>query len=160
MEYIGTTNSYSSTRSTVISGTGVLRQSGTGALVMSGFSPLDANAATLVLDGDNSSTNNVAANVTDSESGGSLSVVKRGAGTWTIAENATFTGALSVEEGTLILKPNNNYTWFRWTWQERFDNGDTSTKQYVMGVAEFALYDADGNRCNLNLSDRGDCNDF
>ena len=155
LEYIGTTNSYSSTRSTVISGTGVLKQSGTGALVMSGFSPLDANAATLVLDGDNSSTNNVAANVTDSESGGSLSVVKRGSGTWTITENVTFTGALSVEEDTLILKPNNNYTWFRWTWQERFDNGDTSTKRYVMGVAEFALYDAGGNRCNLNLSDRG-----
>ena len=157
LEYMGETNCYSHSRATVISGTGVLKQSGTGALVMSGFSPIDANDATLVLDGGNTSTSNVAANVTDSETGGALSVVKRGAGTWTISENATFTGPLSVEAGTLILKPAEaNYAWFRWTWQERFANGETSgTARIVIGVEEFALYDADGNRCNLDLSDRG-----
>ena len=161
LEYMGETNCYSSTRSTVISGTGVLKQSGTGALVMSGFSPIDANAATLVLDGGNTSISNVAANVTNSASGGVLSVVKRGAGTWSITENATFTGPLSVEEGTLILKPaETNYTWFRWTWQKRFANNDTSdSPKKTLGASEFGLYDAEGNRCNLNLSDRGDCND-
>ncbi len=161
LEYMGETNCYSHSRATVISGTGVLKQSGTGALVMSGFSPIDANDATLVLDGGNTSTSNVAANVTDSESGGVLSVVKRGAGAWTITENATFTGPLSVEEGTLVLKPaETNYTWFKWTWQERFTNKDTtgtSTVRYTMGVSEFALYDSEGSRCNLrNLSDHGE----
>ncbi len=158
LEYMGETNCYSSSRATVISGTGVLKHSGAGALVMSGFSPVDANAATLVLDGGNTSTSNVAANVTDSGAGGVLSVVKRGAGTWTITENASFTGPLSVEEGTLVLKPaETNYTWFKWTWQERFNNSDpnTGTPKLVIGVEEFALYDSEGNRCNQNLFDRG-----
>ena len=163
IEYRGETNSYSSTRPTVISGTGVLKQSGTGALHMTGFSPLDSNNATLVLDGENTSASNVVADVTDSSAGGVLSVVKRGGGTWTMMENTTFTGQLSVEAGTLIIvrkPPSENYTWFRWTWQERLldvGNAKIEAKTIVMPTSEFALYDAAGNRVNLNLSERGEC---
>ena len=148
-EYVGDTPSVSTNRKAVIVGTGTIRSSATGSgwLGLRGISARDADGATLVLDGTNAN-GNVASDV--SNGAGPLSVVKRGMGTWALSGNQTFTGSLTVEEGTLdVIAP--KYTWFRFTIKE---TGDPQASGYAGQTVfrQLALYDKDGVRQNVGLS--------
>lgn len=148
-EYVGATNCIATTRPFAIRGRGGVVNNGGGWLHLRGFSPLGAGTRTLVLGGTNE-LDNVAEGVT-----GALNVEKAGSGTWKLTGSQTFTGGISVTGGKLIVE-RPHYTWFRWTIQQRFANGETSgTARNIVGVSEFALYDAAGNRVGLNLADNG-----
>jgi fibronectin-binding autotransporter adhesin len=84
-------------------GGGTLTNNGTGALIFTGsFSNAGTAAKTFTLSGTSAAANEFQAALTDS-TGGALSVVKTGTGSWTLSGTSTFTGALSVNQGTLTL---------------------------------------------------------
>ena len=99
-----------------------------------------------------------------------VGLVKRGAGMWRVSGAVSLGGPIAVEGGTLVIEnrpTGSTYTWFRLTVKEtaatcaryasytRPDGVVTnfnSSDKYV-NMAEFALFDADGNRINLGLKD-------
>lgn len=86
-------------------GGGTITNNGTGALLFTGtFSNAgtSASAKTFTLNGSNTGANEVQAVLVDS-AGGALSVVKSGAGSWTLSGASSFTGALSVNQGVLTV---------------------------------------------------------
>ncbi|MDD4018795.1 MAG: autotransporter-associated beta strand repeat-containing protein [Kiritimatiellae bacterium] len=104
---------------------------------------------TLVLTGGGTGEN-TAGDISDGA--GEVSVVKRGAGTWTLDRDLTFSGDLRVEAGMLkIVKTRENppYTWFRYSICQ-FGPAYSSTYKTV-NMRELALYDATGARQNLEL---------
>ncbi|WP_395748863.1 beta strand repeat-containing protein [Prosthecobacter sp.] len=85
------------------SGGGTITNSGSGALIFTGgFSNAGTGAKTFTLNGSNAGANEIQAALTDS-SGGALTVVKSGAGAWTLSGASSFTGAVSVNQGTLTV---------------------------------------------------------
>lgn len=70
------------------------------------------NTTTLILNGTNPGSNNVVnnkinGNIVDGAAGGNLAVVKDGTGSWTLSVANTFTGGLTVKNGTLHVNGNN-----------------------------------------------------
>ncbi|MCL1920716.1 MAG: autotransporter-associated beta strand repeat-containing protein [Kiritimatiellaeota bacterium] len=76
---------------------------------------------------------------------GDGSLTKTGPGTQRLHGQNTFTGNLTVREGTLETAPPAPYTWFRFTVKRKF--GDTP----VMQLSELALCSADNTRRDLGL---------
>ena len=83
-------------------GGGTLDQSGTGALKFtSGVTASGVGTKTLVLQGSTSGTGEIAGAIGNSTSATSLT--KQGSGTWTLSGANSFTGAVNVNEGRLVL---------------------------------------------------------
>lgn len=84
-------------------GGGTITNNGSGALLFTGsFSNSGTAAKTFTLGGTSTGANEFQASLVDS-TGGALSVVKTGLGAWTLSGTSTFTGALSVNQGTLTV---------------------------------------------------------
>ena len=84
-------------------GGGIITNNGGGAIVFSGaFSNAGAAAKTFTLSGSNTGANDFQSALTDS-TGGALSVVKTGGGTWSLSGTSSFSGALSVSQGVLTI---------------------------------------------------------
>lgn len=84
-------------------GGGTLTNNGSGALIFTGsFTNAGAAAKTFTLSGTSTGANEFQAALVDS-TGGALSFVKTGLGAWTLSGTSSFTGALSVNQGTLTL---------------------------------------------------------
>jgi fibronectin-binding autotransporter adhesin len=100
----GSTNRAVSLASTA-GGDGTITNNGSGALVFSGtFSNAgtSGSAKTLTLSGSNTGANDFQSALVDS-AGGALAVVKTGAGAWTLSGTSSFTGPISVSQGTLSI---------------------------------------------------------
>ncbi|MBA4019031.1 MAG: hypothetical protein C0483_17830 [Pirellula sp.] len=65
-----------------------------------------ANAKTLVLGGTNTADNLVNGVIPNNDAGGSVALRKIGGGTWVLAGANTFSGAVTLNDGTLKLKAN------------------------------------------------------
>ncbi len=160
-EYVGSANSTCTTRPIVlVGGGGELRNSSTNpdaGLNFSGVSARDAGTeCTLVLGGTNTSQRNVLSGV--SNGAGTVNLIKTGSGRWTLTGDNTFTGNLHVADGTLELA-GPRYTWFRFTvkevagWTNSLAYTDnTYSACYGITFGEVALYDKDGVRCNVGLT--------
>lgn len=151
MEYTGSRPGICSTRPFAVNGKGRISAKGS-KLNLCGFTAYSSGTHTLTLDGD--LDGNVLRNVTDGETGGILAVVKEGAGSWTLAGDQTFSGGISVNEGTLAIRRcasglpfkwfrlvikeiaynSGNYTWQNPTWNNR-----------AVRLHKFYLYDSSGN---------------
>jgi autotransporter-associated beta strand protein len=83
----------------------ILNQSGTGLLKFTGnFTVTSNNNKTLVLDGSTGGTAEFAGVIADRTTPTFITTVNKvGAGTWTLSGANTFTGALNINAGTLIL---------------------------------------------------------
>ena len=77
---------------------------------------------------------------------GSGEVIKTGAGEWGLGGSNSFSGTLSVRQGTLAVLGGAPDRWFRYTIRE--NKGATNVTQ----LCEFALYSGDGVRRNLGLT--------
>ena len=120
-----------------------------------------AGDATLVLDGTNA-YENIVCDVSDGTKGGTVSVEKNGSGTWVLGGDQTFTGTLTVNGGTLIVRrPAQAYRRYRLLIKEIVDNNEallerrgttpgTGTKN--VSFAEVGLWDEDNRRVNMNLA--------
>ena len=160
-EYVGTTNALCTTRPiALVGGGGELRSSSTNSaagLRFEGVSPRDANAeCTFVLGGTNTSERNIVSGVSDGA--GKVNLLKTGSGRWTLAGDNPFTGSLHVADGTLELA-GPHYTWFRLTikevagWTNSLVGYDSTCGAcYGITLGEVALYDKDGVRRNVGLT--------
>ena len=153
LEYVGSTNCISTTRKFVVDGTGAILNNGTGLIRLSDFSvlPTRNGDSTLVLGGGNTMENAVN-DVCDGE-GGRLSLRKEDRGTWRVSGESTFSGNVTVDSGRLVLsRP--HFTWFRWEIVSRHDNGESGSNAKTVSLNELALYDKDGKRLNVDMTDR------
>lgn len=137
MEYIGGTDGYVTTRKIALKGDGRLMNSGDGTLDWTGVKTLGPTTNTLYLSGAGDGFMKAV-----DEGDATLSITKEGAGTWTAA-GIRASGGLAVKGGTFRLK-SNRYRYFRWTIK------NMSGSAGVIYITEFALYDAAGNRLNVN----------
>ena len=145
IEYCGSSDAACATRPIAVSGCGGILSTG-GSLDLSGVSPCLAGENTLLLGG--AGKCDVLRDVTNNV--GNLSIVKKGEGTWTLLGKQTFSGDVSVEEGTLNIGA--KYTWFRVNFHQNNTNStkwETNTKH--VKVREFGLFDDNGVRCNSGL---------
>jgi autotransporter-associated beta strand protein len=144
-EYTGSVPGICATRPAVLSGNAHIRASGAkGApLDFSGVSALSEGSFTLVLDGANGETN-ILRDVTDGA--GQISLVKDGPGSWTLGGRQSFSGSLTVKQGTLTVAGPRPFTYFRATFNDGYGS------PYTSYITEVGLYDASGVRRNLNLA--------
>ncbi len=154
MEYLGSTNSVSSTRPVAVSGRGSILNNAAGTLKISPVSVLkEEGDSTLVLGGANNG-NNAVETISDGDSG-TLNVVKEGAGMWRIGTNCTFTGSLDVKAGTLVVG-NPLFEYYRWVIRSTYSRTTASAKEYMVGLKSFGLFDAEGKDRIYALSHNGD----
>ena len=147
LEYLGASAGIASTRQTVLAGTGRIDAAGTGSLYMRNVSGYGTGSRTLVLDGV-ACTTNLLVDIMDSNA--CVSVVKEGAGKWTIGGELDFSGDLDVRGGTLEIRDDSAipYSWFRFSVKQLYN---TASTQHVI-MQDLALYDADGRRQNVGLA--------
>ena len=126
LEYTGTNGFSCATRPIALVGDGTLRNNTDRRVRFAGVSSLAAGqkVKTFTLDGTGTNFNEVA---DISDGSGKTGVEKTGDGVWVLSGDQTFSGPLSVKEGTLVVRPTlpGQYTWFRWTIK---DSGADSTK--------------------------------
>lgn len=139
-------------RPLVLAGDGRLATTCAQPFSLKGVSSIAAQAVTLSLDG----TNGASQLDTVEDGASALSVAKDGPGTWTLSGPLTFSGALAVNAGTLEIRGlDTQYSWYKYVMKtlnsyysnRSSDNGDTCRV-----TREFALYDAEGVRRNVNLT--------
>jgi fibronectin-binding autotransporter adhesin len=102
LRYTGT--GHSTNRGVILTGTGILEAMGSGAATFSTVTG-SAGANTLVLGG-TSVANNTLGVISDAPSPGVTSVVKDGSGLWRLTVSSSFTGGLTVRQGTVIADVN------------------------------------------------------
>lgn len=142
LEYVGTSAQSATDRTLGVGGNATLRNASDKPLTMANVSAA-TDGAVLTLDGAEG-TENVLTDVADGE--GSLSIRKTGAGTWRLQGDQTFSGDLTVEDGTLVVEQP-RYEWYRMSFRHTISNIVTFC------VNEVGLYDADGRRQNDGLKD-------
>ena len=150
-EYVGTDGAFCTTRPILLKGNGgILKASSENPFVFGGVSADSGADATLTLAGDTSATNEIWY-VADGD--GTTSLVKDGDGTWTLCGTNSFSGSVTVKNGTLVVKNLSefNYDWFRWTVKERAETSTASDRQNVRAV-ELGIYDAETARMNGGLT--------
>ncbi len=141
-EYTGSTKGWCFSRPIALKGNARLRHSGGAELRLSTLKTLNAAAKTLTLDGEGNEA--WLFNVTDQY--GTLSLVKDGSGTWTVAGTNQISGSVAVKGGTLNLRHHEApYTWFRWTHKQTLGNWLTCN-------IELGIYDVNGSRINSGLT--------
>lgn len=135
-------------RPLVLAGKGRLVTTCAEDFALSGVSSIAAEPVTLTLDGTNGKSRlNAVSNGTSA-----VSLVKEGPGTWTLSGQQTFSGALDVREGVLEVEGMDiPYTWYKLIIKtlNSYYSGDNDSCRVTQ---EFALYDADGVRQNVNLT--------
>ena len=155
LEYVGETNCVSTTRRFAVNGEAGVLNNGGGFLRLSDFVATNT-ASTLVLGGTNT-LDNLADCIADGGNA-TMSVAKEGSGTWRLGTNCTFTGALDVRDGKLVLGNPEKYTYYRWSIKESFYTNlvarDGASSQ-TFRLYSFGLYDKDGTDWAMNLSNEG-----
>ena len=158
MEFSGLNGGKCSTRPVAVKGRGRFKVSGAGEFSFKGFSAHESGAE-LFLDTDR--TDGLVAVGDISDGVAPLRVVKTGSGTMTVSGGASFTGGLSVNEGTLVVNgANRPYQWIRWIVKEKGTfcsrySGVAATgydSNMSLQMEEFALFDEDGKRLDKGIS--------
>lgn len=149
LDYVGTVAGGTMDRPIALVGTGALSSDSDASFSWSGVSAADKNERTLILDG--SSTNAKLYNVTNGA--GTVSVVKRGTGTWTLGGTLGFTGSIDVKEGSLVLSAATNaYRYFRLNLKERALGITTEAMGEVYNdISRWALFNAAGKAQTTNI---------
>lgn len=137
VEYTGTGLACSASRRIVLDGEGgAIKGSKTGELAISGVGTIGTGARTLTLDAA-SGTTNYLQNLDEGEA--TVSLVKTGGGTWILQGRQSFSGDLTVSNGTVAVRDiDDNYTWFRFIVKRVAGNHD------YFNAVEMAFYDEEG----------------
>ncbi|MCQ2390033.1 MAG: autotransporter-associated beta strand repeat-containing protein [Kiritimatiellae bacterium] len=153
--YTGNAIATCTTRPLALVGAGGTLRASAGQLTFGGVSARDAGTSpTLTLDG--TGTENELQEVSDGATGAKVNLAKTGAGIWTLGGNLTFSGKIDVRQGTLAVDvpkphvwPTNTFTWFRLSFAQI---GEDANPRYSMTVRQIGLYDKDGVRQNVGLT--------
>ena len=140
LAYCGPSAVLCNTRPVALSGAGRLRNETDFAFLHAGVTSLDDGDHALVLDADGA--DNLVRDVTNGT--GRITVVKEGAGTWTVAGGKDFSG-VEVRAGTLKLTSQENFTFFRFTAK------DVVNKSSYYQLGEMRFWDAEDHVRSENL---------
>ena len=150
MEYVGTSRAVSRTRPLRLQGDGRL-SSPSGDLQLVGARPVAGGDRTLTL----SAGEGVSSSLDDLDDGaGRVSVVKEGAGTWTIGGASSISGGIDVRGGELrVIGLNVPYEYYRFTVMGT-PAGEAATEAYcyIVQFDELSLFDSEGNRLNPTMT--------
>ena len=157
MEYTGASDVKCTDRTFALKGDARIKTDA-GKLDLTGFKPLNGANATLRLAG--STQGNVIHDLTTPS--GTVDLVKEGTGSWTLDGEMSFKGKVVVNGGALKVNRVDRYSWYRFIVKETYYTYTNSfpgvsiqpanwIKQYT-GFFELGLFDADGQRQNLNLT--------
>ena len=109
-----------------------------------------AGEKTLVLDGTNtlgSEVHDIADHLAGSADTATVSVEKNGSGTWVLGGDQTFSGSLTVNGGTLIVRrPEQTYRRYRLMFMDML-----SPNNNVININEIGLFASDGKSQTMNL---------
>ncbi len=150
LEYSGNLDAVCTTRPIALAGRGGHLRASNGRLKFGGAYARDTNSVpVLVLDG--AGTNELS-NVSDGADGASVSIVKDGTGTWTLAGEQMFSGGITVSNGTLAVRAPvkaeyADYKWFRLSIAQIGTN-----KTSILKLRQICLFDKDGVRQNEGLT--------
>lgn len=150
LEYVGTAAVTNDTRVIAVYGEGTLKNSSAKDLVWRGVVTAKEGESRLTLDRPEGSGRLVVSDVTNTI--GTLSVAKTGAGEAILEGNLSFNGTLSVDEGRLVAGNPSNDTYFRFTIKDNHGGLMRTTYTKQIRLSEFALYSADGARRNVGLA--------
>ena len=155
LEYTGRYDAASTNRPVAVKTGGGFSSAG-GAERIHGISAYDGAATAMLTILATNNAISTYADITDGTHGGKLGIVKRGQGTAEIDGELSFSGPLNVEGGKLIVRNSSGrYTWFRLTVKENYagktGKGKKEDKDHVV-IERFALYDANGDRQNVDLA--------
>lgn len=144
LEFCGRESNVCSTRPIELDGDGTLRSNGVGpaSLEFVGVSASAGGVKTLTLDGTNTA-DNILRETGDGK--GVFSLAKTGSGNWTLEGDHTFSGEVTVKEGTLTVRDQVPCTWFRLTLKEK------ESADVIMWMGGIALYDAEGRRVATSM---------
>ena len=150
-EYTGSADVTCTTRPIRISGNATIRNATDAGFAFTGVKGAGSGAKTLTLDAGGLGEN-VLTDLSDGASG-ALSLRKTGCGNWTVGGDLDFSGDVVVEDGTLTVDNRSfePYTWYRFTIQ-----GCDTPVAWFANVEECGLFDADGNRLNMNFTEASD----
>ena len=149
--YTGFADVKCSTRPAIVTGRARILNASAKAFDFAGVKSIGETPSVLALDG--AGADNVLRNVSDGDGAASLGIAKEGSGTWTLDGTLDFTGPISVNEGTLVVRGNRDYNWFKFTFKENFAVVSNLTSNHKgIHLSEFALYDANGTRRNIGLA--------
>ena len=144
-EYYGDKSVLSAGRLTAVAGDATLRNATAHAFRIQGFRSIAAKAATLTLDGTYDMTNALA-NVSDTGAG-ALSIVKKGAGIWTLSGTNAIRGAVIAKEGTFVVQGNDvPYDWFRFVGKKNYGNYAAASE-----IGRFAILNSSGQNLATTL---------
>lgn len=165
LEFVGSNNCRATMRPAVLAGTGALVNNSTNSeLRLRGVSALSPGGKTLVLGGTNT-MENIVWDITDGK--GTVSVEKRGSGTWVLGGTNSFSGSLTVKDGTLVVRNDKGvaYKWFKLIIRQIASvhpdigvGSSQSAGDTRISVAEWGLYDVKNKRVNIN-TDKADVYD-
>lgn len=144
-EFTGTNSVLVTTRPIALEGDARLKNSTAYPWRFSGVTPTTSGAKNLYLSGSGAAENEIAGIADSPES--PVSIVKEGVGTWILNGSNTISGSVSVNAGTLCIRRDCPYSWFRWTLRNKSVSGAS-----LLYLTEFALYDENGKRINIGLS--------
>ncbi|MBR2982409.1 MAG: hypothetical protein IKC80_04175 [Kiritimatiellae bacterium] len=158
LEYCGSENASITDRPLAVNGKGRLTNASGYNFTFADVCTKGASSSTLTLDGDDVAARNVLTGVNDSkdESGGALSIVKEGQGTWILKDDVSLRGSIEVKKGMLVVE--NMYTWYKWVikstkYETYFETQGTEPGNTIaVTCSEFGLYSADGGRQNAGLT--------
>ena len=153
-EYTGVTQAVCGTRPIALGGDARLLNSSGQPFRFSGVTAISNGLSRLVLDG--CGDNNEMQNLSDGASGCRLGVVKTGTGTWTLAGTNSFSGPVIVSGGTLKVRRDYVYTWYKLVVKDlwsRFEPTFTGTDQFRLG--RIGLFDLHGHRHNIGFARNG-----
>jgi autotransporter-associated beta strand protein len=100
---------------------------GTGPLVISGniTAVNSASSRTLTIQGSSTAQNTISGIIANGTSGGTIAVTKDGTGTWALTGNNTFSGAVTVNRGLLLLGGQNYSSTANWSMNQFSDCAST-----------------------------------
>jgi len=150
LAYVGSSDVACTSRLFSVKGTGVVKSDTSASLFYKGATSFDNEGAnTLVLDGSGAWDN-----FSDVTNGvGSLSVEKRGTGTWTLGGNVTLSGGIVAKGGTLRIA-NGPYRWYRFT-VKKLQDGNARYLEFK----QFRLSAADGTQCTTSSAESSETKD-
>lgn len=154
LEYNGSAALNVVDRTIAVKGNGRLRNGTDYGMSYSGIRSVGAQASVFTVDGESTTAVNEISNVKDGAASGSLKLVKDGAGSWTARGDLEFTGGIEVKQGKLTVRNVKNYSWFKFRVVENQGGkaGVVDSYSKYVTINELGLFDADGNRCNTNLT--------
>ena len=147
LEYAGTAAAeWPTSRPIVVDGRGRFRNETGSAFTLAGVTAATAGSS-LSLDGDAASGNKLTG---VSDGAGTLKIVKEGAGDWSVSGAIDVSDGVDVRAGTLEVQNRTNFNWFKVIVKETFVSQYPDAATARVKLQEFALYDVNGVRQNLD----------